>query len=104
METIESKHNPTYRNITLRIDDLQISLRVDRTEEAEAKMRNAAKRVNHLFGRYQHMYPESSKRELLMYVSLHLASILEEGLLQKEQAQVEKRLQTILSELDQVDL
>lgn len=98
-----SYSEPTYRNITLRVDDLQLSLRVDRTEEAEEAMRNAAKRVNNLFGRYQHTYPEASKREVLIYVSLHLAELLEHGLLQREQAQVEERLGAILAELETLE-
>lgn len=99
----EQKEMLTHRNITVRVDDLQISLQVERTEKAEEEMRNATKRVNHLFALYQRQYPEATKKELLIYVALHLANALESEELQRERSELIKRLSTLAGDLDALD-
>lgn len=90
------------RDITVRVDDIRMSIRIPvGEEETELHLRSAAKMVNDLISRYRLRFPHSSREEILAYVALHSARDFCELDFDDRSRQNEQRLSALLKSLDE---
>ncbi len=87
------------QNITLHLDAHVVTLKVDR--DKEPVYRDAAKRVNEVYGKYTRLFPNLPVEQLWVYTALELAVYFQSDVRDKNLRPVLEKIEEISNRINQ---
>lgn len=87
-------------DINLKIDDLTVSLTIDRDDEQH--LRSAATEVNRVLSLYRDRYgsPSTSDKELVLYTALHFAAQVRKVQIKEQDLALRQRLDKLKDKIE----